>query len=36
MLDFKIGAVLVADGEGHLQGIISYEDVLSAAKERMI
>ena len=36
MLDFKIGAVLVADGEGHLQGIISYEDVLRAAKEMMV
>lgn len=36
MLDFKIGAVVVADAEGHLQGIISYEDVLRAAKDVLV
>ena len=33
MLDFKIGAVVVTDTEGHLRGIVSYEDVLRAAKD---
>lgn len=33
MLDFKIGAVVVTDTEGHLRGIISYEDVLRAARD---
>ncbi len=33
MLDFKIGAVVVTDSEGHLRGIISYEDVLRAAQD---
>jgi acetoin utilization protein AcuB len=35
MLDFKIGAVVVTDSEGHLRGIISYEDVLRAARDVM-
>jgi CBS domain-containing protein len=33
ILDFKIGAVVVADTEGRLCGIISYEDILRAARE---
>jgi acetoin utilization protein AcuB len=33
ILDFKIGAVVVADTEGRLCGIISYEDVLRAARD---
>jgi acetoin utilization protein AcuB len=33
MLEFKIGAVVVADTEGHLRGIISYEDVLRVARD---
>jgi acetoin utilization protein AcuB len=33
MLEFKIGAVLVTDTEGHLRGVISYEDVIRAARE---
>jgi acetoin utilization protein AcuB len=33
MLEFKIGAVLVTDTEGHLRGVISYEDVIRAARD---
>jgi acetoin utilization protein AcuB len=33
LLDFKIGAVVVSDTEGHLQGIVSYEDVLRGLRE---
>lgn len=33
MLEFKIGAVVVTDTEGHLRGIISYEDILRAARD---
>jgi acetoin utilization protein AcuB len=33
ILDFKIGAVVVADTEGRLCGIISYEDILRIARE---
>lgn len=33
LLDFKIGAVLVTDTQGHLQGVISYEDVIRAARD---
>ncbi len=33
ILDFKIGAVVVTDTEGRLCGIISYEDILRAARE---
>jgi acetoin utilization protein AcuB len=33
MLDFKIGAVVVTDTDGRLRGIISYEDVLRAARD---
>jgi acetoin utilization protein AcuB len=36
MLDSKIGAVVVTDTEGHLQGMISYEDVLSAARDLLM
>ena len=35
MLDFKIGAVIVANADGRLQGVISYEDVLRAARDLM-
>ena len=34
LLDFKIGAVVVSDAEGHLQGIVSYEDVLRGLREQ--
>lgn len=33
MLEFKIGAVLITDTEGHLRGVVSYEDVIRAARE---
>ncbi len=33
LLDYKIGAVVVSDLEGHLQGIVSYEDVLRGLRE---
>ena len=33
MLEFKIGAVVVTDSEGHLCGVISYEDVMRAARD---
>ena len=33
LLDFKIGAVVVSDTEGHLQGIVSYEDILRGIRE---
>ncbi|MFN4895276.1 MAG: CBS domain-containing protein [Pseudomonadota bacterium] len=33
MLEFKIGAVLVTDTEGRLQGVVSYEDVIRAARD---
>jgi acetoin utilization protein AcuB len=35
MLEFKIGAVLVTDTTGHLRGVISYEDVIRAAREML-
>lgn len=34
MLDHKIGAVPVVDGEGHVVGIVSYVDVLRTLVER--
>lgn len=34
MLDGWIGAVMVTEGEGNLAGIISYVDILEAAKDR--
>ena len=36
LLDFKIGAVVVSDSEGHLRGIVSYEDVLKALRDEFI
>jgi acetoin utilization protein AcuB len=33
LLDYKIGAVLVSDAEGHLRGVISYEDVIRSIRE---
>jgi len=36
LLDFKIGAVVVSDSEGRLQGIVSYEDVLKAVRDEFI
>ena len=35
MLEFKIGAVVVTDTEGHLRGIISYEDVIRVARDML-
>jgi len=34
MLENKIGAVVVSDSLGQLRGIISYEDILRAARDR--
>jgi len=34
MLEGWVGAVLVTEGEGELAGIISYVDILEAAKDR--
>lgn len=34
LLEYKIGAVIVTDPEGHLQGIVSYEDVLRGLREQ--
>jgi CBS domain-containing protein len=33
MLEFKIGAVLVTDTDGRLRGVVSYEDVIRAARD---
>jgi CBS domain-containing protein len=35
LLEFKIGAVVVTDTLGHLRGIISYEDVIRAARDML-
>lgn len=36
MLENKVGAVVVADTLGQLRGIISYEDILKAARDRFV
>jgi CBS domain-containing protein len=33
LLEFKIGAVIVTDTDGHLRGVISYEDVIRVARD---
>ena len=35
LLDNKVGALLVVDSEGTLRGIISYEDILRWAREKL-
>lgn len=35
MLENKVGAIVVADELGQLRGIISYEDILKIARERL-
>lgn len=35
LLEFKIGAVVVSDTEGHLQGMVSYEDVLRSFRDEV-
>ena len=34
MLEYKIGAVVVTDTEGHIRGIVSYEDVLREVRDQ--
>ena len=35
MLDNKVGAIVVADELGQLRGIVSYEDILKVAREKL-
>ena len=35
MIDNKVGAIVVADELGQLRGIISYEDILKFAREKL-
>jgi CBS domain-containing protein len=35
LLENKVGAVLVVDSERHLRGIVSYEDILRWAREKL-
>jgi acetoin utilization protein AcuB len=35
LLENKVGALLVVDSEGTLRGIISYEDILRWAREKL-
>ena len=35
MLENKVGAIVVADELGQLKGIISYEDILKVAREKL-
>ena len=35
MLENKVGAIVVADELGQLRGIISYEDILKVAREKL-
>jgi CBS domain-containing protein len=35
MLENKVGAIIVADELGQLRGIISYEDILKVAREKL-
>jgi len=35
MLENKVGAIVVADELGQLRGIVSYEDILKIARERL-
>ena len=35
LLENKVGALLVVDSEGTLRGIISYEDILKVAREKL-
>jgi len=35
MIENKVGAIVVADELGQLRGIISYEDILKIAREKL-